>query len=339
MDFKNNNAVNSSSSIQKNKNIFSVKNIIVAAILILLCIIPSFEKNIYILHVISTIYMNVIVVMGLVVILGFSKQFTLGQAAFYGIGAYSTAILTRNFGMNFFLAIIVSGIIAGLFSLIIAIPGTKFKGPWLALVTLAFSEIVKILIVRLKFLTGGSEGFDKIPKPSIGNFIFDNGFKFYYLFFVLVILVLYVTYRVLKSPLGRIWKNVGDNENIASSIGINVFSQRIMAFVLGSIFAGVAGSVYAGYASYLSPHIISLNQTLFFLTILVIGGFESIPGVIIATATLTIFNNYLLSLYPWDMVIYGAIIILVVNLVPGGIGGLLSKIKFSRYVKYKEIKH
>ena len=135
-----------------------------------------------------------------------------------------------------------------------------------------------------------------------------------------MIAVLWITYRVRRSALGRIWVSLGDNEDLSSSLGINAFYQKILAFSVGSFFAGVAGSIYAGYASFISPENFTLRHTIYYLSILIVGGLESISGAIAATVIFTLFSSYLMALYPWDMVIFGSIIVLFVNLIPEGIG-------------------
>jgi branched-chain amino acid transport system permease protein len=278
------------------------------------------ESKVYALHLLSMIYLNAIIMMGLVVILGYTKQFSLGQVAFYGIGAYTTAILTAKLQVNFFLAMAFSGLFAGAAAALVAIPASRFQGPWLALVTFAFAEIARILMIRLKGLTGGFGGFFNIPKPSIGGFLFDNSFKYYFITLTVMIVVLWITHRVRRSALGRIWISMGDNEDLSSTLGINVFYHKILAFSLGSFFAGVAGGIYAGYASFISPENFTLRHTIYYLSILIVGGLESISGAIAATVMFTLFSSYLMALYPWDMVIFGLIIVLFVNLIPGGIG-------------------
>lgn len=289
--------------------------------ILLLFVLPFFmESKVYALHLLSMIYLNAIIMMGLVIILGYTKQFSLGQVAFYGIGAYTTAILTAKLQVNFFMAMAISGLFAGAAAALVAIPATRFQGPWLALVTFAFAEIARILMIRLKGLTGGFGGFFNIPKPSIGGFLFDNSFKYYFITLTVMIVVLWITYWVRRSALGRIWISMGDNEDLSSTLGINVFYHKILAFSLGSFFAGVAGSIYAGYASFISPENFTLRHTIYYLSILIVGGLESILGAIAATVMFTLFSSYLMALYPWDMVIFGLIIVLFVNLIPGGIG-------------------
>jgi ribose/xylose/arabinose/galactoside ABC-type transport system permease subunit len=205
-----------------------------------LVVLPIIIRDkVYILHLLSMIYLNVVIILGLVLILGYTKQFSLGQVAFYGIGAYTTAVLTTNYHLSFFLALVLSGLLAGISAVFVAIPATRFQGPWLALVTFAFGEIIRILMIRLKSITGGFGGFFNIPKPRWGSFVFDDNFKFYYIFLAVMLSILAITYCLRLSPLGRIWICMGDNEDLSSSLGINNFFHKLLAFALGSFFAGM----------------------------------------------------------------------------------------------------
>ena len=300
---------------------------LLVGLFVMMLILPLFFRdNFYLLHLFSRIYLNGIIVLGLVAILGFSKQFSLGQVAFYGIGAYTTAVLTANLKLNFFLAFFLSGMAASAAAILVAIPATRFRGPWLALVTFGFAEIIRILMIRMKGITGGFAGFFNIPKPSLGGFVIDTDFKFYYVFFLSLVLVLIVICRIRFSPIGRMWICMGDQEDLASSLGINLFFHKLSAFAVGSFFAGLAGSLYAGYANFISPPSFTLKHTIYYLSILVVGGLESIPGALVATVVFTVVANYLIELYPWDMVLFGLTIIVCVNLLPGGIGQKLESL-------------
>jgi ABC-type branched-subunit amino acid transport system permease subunit len=283
------------------------------------------QGKIYLLHLMCTVFLNVVVILGLVVILGYSKQFSLGQVAFYAIGAYVTAFLTAQLQVNYFAAMALSGLFAAAVAFVVAIPAARFHGPWLALVTFAFAEIVRIVIIRAKGITGGFGGFFNIPKPSIGDFVFDNDFKFYFLFMTVMLLSLVAVRWLRSSPLGKIWVSLGDNEELAASIGINALLHKLLSFSAGSFLAGIAGSLYAGYAGFISPESFTLHHTIYFLCIFIVGGMESIAGNVLSTVFFAVLSSYLMAFYPWDMVIFGSIIVLFVNLLPEGMGHFLDR--------------
>ena len=304
--------------------IFRLPALLLAGTFIVMFMLPLFfRQQVYTIHIFSTVYLNGIIILGLLLILGYTKQFSLGQVAFYGIGAYTTAVLTAKLHVNFFIALFVSGTVASLAAIIVAIPATRFQGPWLALVTFAFAEIIRILMIRLKPLTGGFGGFFNIPRPALGGFAFDTDFKMYYIFLTVFLLVAFATYRIRFSAVGRVWLSLGDNEDLSASLGINIFLQKIGAFAVGSFFAGLAGSLYAGYANFISPESFTLKHTIYYLCVLIVGGLESFSGALASALFFTMLSSFIMSLHPWDMVLFGFIIVLFVNIMPGGIGEYL----------------
>lgn len=284
-----------------------------------------FAGSPYVLGVFNKIFLGLIVVLGMFVILGLSKQFSLCQVAIYGIGAYTMANLTAKFGVPFIPALMISGLVGAAAGVLVAIPGARFQGPWLALVTFAFAEIARILFARLKTITGGSSGFSGIPRPSIFGWEIDNEFRFYFLFFSLAVFAYLLVLRMRHSPVGRIWLALGDNPDIADSVGVNVVRYRILAFAVGSFIASLAGALFACYAGFISPESFGFSHTVYYLTVLVVGGLESIVGVILSVVVFALIHDSLMSLYPWDLIVDGLIIIIFVNFLPGGIGSLSTR--------------
>jgi branched-chain amino acid transport system permease protein len=295
--------------------------LIVAALLLLPLV---FRDHLFLLRLFVQMFLGATVLMGFLVILGFSKQFSLAQVAIYGIGAYVAANLTATLGMSFIPAMLLSGLAAGLVGAAIAIPGARFVGPWLALVTFAFAEIVRILMARLKPLTGGAVGFRNIPRPEIFGYRFTGEADYYYLFLAMALLAYFVTLRFRTSPFGRIAVAIGDNPDIAASLGVNVFRHRIFAFFVGSMLAGFAGAAFASYATYISPESFGLAHTIHYLTMLVVGGLESIPGALLAVVFFTFSHNQLMSLHPWGLILDGFLLLLFMNVMPRGIGGVIA---------------
>jgi branched-chain amino acid transport system permease protein len=299
-----------------------VLHVVVMAALLL---VPTlFGGHVFLLSLFVKMFLGVTVVLGFLIILGFSKQFSLAQVAIYGIGAYLAANLTASLGFGFLPSLLITGLFAGLVGGLIAIPGARFVGPWLALVTFAFAEIVRILMARMKGFTGGSVGFRNIPRPEIFGHSFSGEADYYFLFLALALFAYLVTLRYRHSPYGRIALAIGDNPDIAVSLGVNVFRHRIFAFFVGSMLAGMAGAAFASYTTYISPESFGLSHTIQYLTMLVVGGLESIPGTLLAVVFFTFSHNQLMEWHPWDLILDGFIILLFMNLMPRGIGGLLT---------------
>ncbi len=299
----------------------------VAALALLLLVPVVFHEQLFVLRLFVQMFLGATVLMGFLVILGFSKQFSLAQVAIYGVGAYIAANLTAKLGLPFLPALLISGIAAGAVGALIAIPGARFAGPWLALVTFAFAEIARIMMARAKPLTGGAAGFRNIPRPEILGHPFSGEADYYFLFLGIALLAYLVTLRWRHSPFGRIALAIGDNPDIAASLGVNVFRHRIFTFFVGSMLAGFAGAAFAAYATYISPESFGLSHTIFYLTMLVVGGLESIPGALLAVAFFTFSHNQLMAWHPWDLILDGFIILLFMNLLPRGIGGLLTDLR------------
>jgi branched-chain amino acid transport system permease protein len=281
----------------------------------------------FVLRVFSQIYLAVTVVLGFFIILGLSKQFSLAQVAIYGAGAYSMALLTSAVGLNFLPALVLSALIGATLGALVAIPGARFRGPWLALVTFAFAEIARILMARMKTVTGGAAGYRDIPRPSLFGWEFRGEFEYYFLFLAVALFAYWLSITLKRSPYGRIWLALGDNPDIVASTGINVFRHRILAFACGSLLSGLAGAAFASYSTFISPESFGFSHTIYHLTILVVGGLESLAGSILSAILFVFLHNYLMALHPWDVIIDGVVIILCMNFLPEGIGGVLAKVR------------
>lgn len=306
-----------------------------AALLILPLLIPG-ER--FTLGLACQVFLNVTIMMGVQIVLGLTKQFSLAQVAFYGIGAYTTALLTTH-GVPTLLALGLSGLAAGAAAALVAIPAVRFAGPWLSLITFAFAQIIQILMARLKSVTGGTAGFYNIPRPQIAGISLTGEFDYYFLFLALAALAVGGALRLRDSAYGRIWLSIGDNPDIASALGVNVPGQRVLAFFVGSFIAGVAGGAFASYATFISPESFGLPQTIQTLTMLVIGGLESVGGVILAVLFVTLMSNYLMALHPWDLILYGLIIVVIMNVLPEGFGGVLRRLRGRRLPVVSQERH
>lgn len=293
-----------------------------AGFCILLVLPWIFASQPFVLRIFSQIFLTITIISGFYLILGLSKQFSLAQVAIYGIGAYTMALLTTSGGISFLPALVMSAFAGALVGALIAIPGARFRGPWLALVTFAFAEMVRILMARWKWITGGSAGFPGIPRPTIFGIQFSGEFEYYFLFLGVAVFACAFVLRIRHSPYGRIWLALGDNPDIVASAGINVFSQRILAFASGSFLAALAGAAFASYATFISPESFGFSHTIYHLTILVVGGLESFAGGVIAAVFFVFLHNQLMAFHPWDIIVDGLIIILFMNVLPNGLGSL-----------------
>jgi branched-chain amino acid transport system permease protein len=297
---------------------------VIAALLVILPLLLRGQE--YLLRLYNEVLLNVVIILGFLIILGLTKQFSLGQVAFYGIGAYTVALLTASAGWSFFLALPMAGLVAGVIAVLVGIPCVRFEGPWFALVTFAFAEIVRIFMIRWKEVTGGAQGFYNIPRPSVGGFQLSGEFHYVYLFLAIAALAYVITVRLRLSPVGRLWLALGEAPHVVAAMGTSVALFRNLAFFVGSAFAGMAGGLFASYTTFISPESFTIHHTIYFLTILVVGGLESVTGALLSVVVFTLLSNFLLAFYPWDLVVQGLTIILFMNFLPRGLGSVVARL-------------
>jgi branched-chain amino acid transport system permease protein len=261
-----------------------------------------------------------ILALGLTLFLGYAGQISLGHAAFFGIGSYTTAILTTRYGVPSFFAFWTSGLIASFFAYLIGKPILKLKGYFLALATLGFGEIFLVLVRESPNLTGGVIGIFDIPFFSFAGFIFDTYLKQYYLIWgVLVGLVLF-SKNLIRSKMGRAFLAVASSEDGASAVGIDVARIKLGVFVIGAAFAGLSGSLFASVMSTANPETFSLNFSILIVMMVILGGMGNLYGPITGAIFLTFLIDGLSRYQEFSLPIYGLILILLLIFFPDGIG-------------------
>ncbi len=197
--------------------------------------------------------LNTMVTVGLCLLMGYTGQVSLGQAAYYGIGAYFSAILSKTYGVDPWLAMLIAAIITGAFAYSIGYLIFRLKGNYLAMATLGIGIIIWILFRQLSQFTGGPDGMSGIPYLSIGGFIFDTTFKRYYLVWFFTIALLLISQNIIRSRTGRALRAIHGSEDAAESIGINVAQFKVKIFVLSAVFASLAGSLFVHHLRFVSP--------------------------------------------------------------------------------------
>lgn len=275
----------------------------------------------YLLRIVNLAGILAIAALGLQLIVGYTGQFSFGHAAFYGIGAYTSALLVVKLKLPFLLALPSAAVMAGIAGLVIA-PVLRLSGHYLAIATLAVGEIVFVLMINWKGLTNGAYGIYGIPMPDLLGIKADNDQKF----FVLVLLVLAVVYllalRLVHSRFGRALVAVRENELAATAAGINPLRQKSAAFVCGSASAGIAGALYAHYGSYINPDFFSFTTSVEMVVMVVIGGLGSMPGAIIGALVVVLLPELLRAFADYRLVIYGGLIIVFMLFLPGGLADI-----------------
>jgi branched-chain amino acid transport system permease protein len=274
------------------------------------------------LMVLAGIY--AILALGLSLFLGYAGQISLGHAAFFGIGAYTTAILTTRYGVPAVGAFWASALVAATFAYLIGKPILKLKGYFLALATLGFGEIFLVIVKETRSLTGGVSGIFGIPWFSVAGFTFDTYLKQYYLIWgVLIGLVLFAK-NLVRSKMGRALLAVAASEDAASSVGINVAQTKLMVFVVSAAFAGFAGSLFACVMSTTSPDGFSLGLSVLIVMMVIMGGMGNLYGPIAGAIFLTWLLDILGGYQEYSLPIYGVILIILLIFFPDGIGTRLN---------------
>ncbi len=285
---------------------------------VVLLALPFALPGKYLLQLVNLGLISLIVVVGLNFITGYCGQINFAQAAFWGIGAYVTAGLTLN-GFSFWLALPAAAVATGLCSLLLGIPTLRLRAYYLAMATIAFGEIVQLILVHWEPVTGGTSGLRGVPPVSLFGHALVGHVQHYYFLLVWCALALWLSLRVRASKLGRSMIALRDSEIAAEVMGVDTVRVKMLAFALSSIYAGIAGSLYVGTVNYVSPDLFSNTQAVLFFVMLVIGGVGSAVGAVIGTVVLTALPEALRFLKEWYMVLYGVGVILMITFLPDGL--------------------
>ncbi len=278
---------------------------------------------------------------GLNIVVGLAGLLDLGYVAFYAVGAYSYALLTQHFGLSFWVCLPLAGIMAAFWGILLGFPVLRLRGDYLAIVTLAFGEIIRIILVNWVSLTGGPNGISGIPRPSFfglpfsmaggeGSFAHFFGLEpdpshrlifLYYLILALALLTNWVTLRLRRQPLGRAWEALREDEIACRALGINVTVTKLTAFAIGAMFAGFAGAFFATRQAFISPESFTFIESAIILAIVVLGGMGSQLGVAIAALLLIGGFELFRELQEWRMLVFGGAMVAIMVLRPRGLIG------------------
>jgi branched-chain amino acid transport system permease protein len=285
--------------------------------------IPLFTPDGYVIQLLNIAILNAIVVLGLNYVTGWTGQINFGQAAFYGLGAYTTAIATKA-GLPWIATPFLSTVMVILASLLLGLPTLRLRTHYLAMTTIGFGEIVRLIIVHWEPVTGGTSGLRAIPGISIFGFGPQGQIQHFYLLIAALAIAVVVAMRIRHSTLGRAMIATKDSEIGAEQSGVDTVRTKLFAFMIGAVYAGLAGCLYASSIRFVSPDSFSGTQAVLLMTMLIVGGMGSIAGCIVGAVALTILPEALRFLGQWYLVLYGLGVICVIVLAPGGLASLVS---------------
>ncbi|MDH2289875.1 high-affinity branched-chain amino acid ABC transporter permease LivM [Cobetia sp. 10Alg 146] len=279
--------------------------------------------------------------LGLNVVVGLAGLLDLGYVGFYAVGAYTYALLNSYLGFSFWEALPIAGLMTALFGYLLGFPVLRLRGDYLAIVTLGFGEIIRILLNNWTELTGGPNGLARIPKPTFfnlefsrradeGNIAFheffgidyDPAFKVIYLYLlalILVLITLFVIYRLLRMPIGRAWEALREDDIACRSLGMNPTGIKLSAFTIGASFAGFAGAFFAARQGFISPESFTFIESAIILAIVVLGGMGSQLGVILAAIAMTLLPELAREFNEYRMLLFGLMMVLMMVWRPQGL--------------------
>ncbi len=274
----------------------------------------------YIIHlmVMCAIYAGLACSMN--IILGYTGLFSLAHAAFWGIGAYTSGILVGKLGFPIWVGFLLSGVVACIFGMIIAIPSLNLRGDYLAIVTLGFGQIVRLIELNEQWLTNGAMGITAIPKPALFGIKFGR-VQFFYLALAITLLVMLVIYRLVKSRVGRALIAIRGDDLAAMAIGVNVRNYKILAFGIGTFCAGLMGSVYAHYITFISPDQYTFQISVNIFCMVILGGMGTTIGPVLGAIVLTLLPEVMRTFDVYRMIIVGLLMVLCMIFRPQGIIG------------------
>lgn len=312
--------------------------IILLILFLLLVSFPLVYSKNYLLGVMCRIFLYSVLAGALNVINGYSGQTCLGAAGFFCIGAYTEAILAVNLGINFWIILPVAGVFTALIGLFLAWPTLKMSGIYLSIVTLGFSEIVRLVALNWTDLTGGPMGIKGIPLPGIFGFQIRGSRSFFYLFLALAVVFIFCTGRVVKSRTGRAWMSIREDPLAAQSLGVKISWYKALNFMYGAFWIGIAGVVYASYARFIDSTFFTLDEGWNILSMVIIGGQGTLIGPVVGAIIVNFLTEWLRPIGAWRMVAYAALIIVMMWLRPQGLAGASDSILAERGFRKKRPK-
>lgn len=296
------------------------------ALLILLLLLPSLVPlSGYQLHIVELILVMIPLAIGLLISMGHCGQINLAQVALYGVGAYTTAILISRAQVDPWLATLAGTLAGGILGMVVGLPSLRIRGHYLAIATLGLAVAAEAVFTAGGELTGGPLGINRIPSlpgidTSAGR---DAG---YYPLLVGVFALTWVFARMLVSgPIGSAFGAIRDDYLAAKGMGVNVGAFQLLAFTISGLLAGLAGSLYATWSGYISPDSFRPAQMFFLLTILVVGGMRSLPGVVVAATALILAREAFQQFEAYQLIIFGSLVVIVMLVAPDGLAGLASR--------------
>ncbi|MDE2181230.1 MAG: ATP-binding cassette domain-containing protein, partial [candidate division NC10 bacterium] len=275
--------------------------------------------NRYYIDVLTQVGIYVTLALGLNIVVGLAGLLNLGYIAFYAVGAYAYGLLATRLDFSFWEVLPLGAALAAVFGVLLGFPAMRLRGDYLAIVTLGFGEMIRIVLNNWDSFTGGPNGIIGIARPSLFGFIFSHPIHYYYLILAVVLLTIFTVDRLNRSRLGRAWTAMRDDEVAAEAMGIDLVKTKLLAFGLGATWAGLAGVFFASKMTFISPESFTFFESVIVLCMVVLGGMGSVPGVILGAALLMILPEMMRQFALYRMLVFGAAMVGMMVMRPKGL--------------------
>lgn len=301
---------------------------ILGVIILTLFFVPL-ATNQYIQFIINIALINIILTLGLNIVFGYTGQFAFANAAFFGLGAYTSSLLTVKMGIPFWFSMPMGGFTAMILGVLISLPAFRLERFYLAIMTLAIGEQIQWVYVHWESVTFGVNGL-RVPFPSLGGITFHTDHRIYYIILVVTIIIFWLTKNILGSYVGRAFVAVRDSEIAAQCAAISLTKYKMLAYAISAFYAGIAGGLYSITVGFLTPDNFGFVQVTLHFCMVMVGGMGSMLGSVAGALALTIMPEFLRDYQAYQELIFGFVLLLILIFMPQGIAGKLKRFKLFR---------
>ncbi|MBW1646726.1 MAG: branched-chain amino acid ABC transporter permease [Deltaproteobacteria bacterium] len=285
-------------------------------------VVFPFLVSMYQINIMTTAFMYIMLGLGLNIVVGVAGLLDLGYVAFYAVGAYTYALLNYHFGLNFWVCLPIGAALGALFGILLGFPVLRLRGDYLAIVTLGFGEIIRLILENWNEFSFGPSGISNIPRPGFFGVEFSLLAHTRYIYFLVVLITIFTIFmvnRLQNSRIGRAWLALREDEIACQAMGVDKVRTKLTAFALGATWAGLAGVIFAAKTTFINPASFTLWESINILCIVVLGGMGSIVGVILGALVLVLLPEYLRAFAEYRILTFGCVLVLMMVFRPGGI--------------------
>jgi branched-chain amino acid transport system permease protein len=305
--------------------------VIAVALLALFIAVPSLLKN-YGIHLFTTWLVFIIATMGLNLTVGYAGQKSLGHAAFFGIGAYTVAILLKA-GISFWIGLPLAALLCFATGLVVGFPALRVQTIYLAFATLGFNTAVWLLMRNEEWLTGGNFGINNIPRPSFAGLSLDGNLRYYFFVLAMTLVLAALLAALLRSPWGKAFTALRDNPIRAESLGIDTRGYTLLSFAIGAAYAGIAGGLYASQVQFIDPALFTVHASIMMYLMVVVGGPGYFLGPVLGSAVGVVLPEWLRFAQGWYLFVFGAAVVLLMIWLPDGLLSIPDRLRARRQAR------